>query len=451
MFKKVLVANRGEIAVRVIRALKELGIRSVAVYSEADKESLHVMLADEAVCIGPPLSQKSYLSIPAIISAAEITGAEAIHPGYGFLSENEVFAEICNAHNIVFIGPSAEIMKMMANKSAAKKKMNDLGIPVIPEHQLNTKDLVSLAGIIPEEEFPVLIKAAYGGGGKGIRLAKNSAELIELSKTAAAEAEAAFGSGELYIEKFFEKPRHIEFQVIADNYGNVKVFNERDCSIQRRNQKMIEETPCEILDKNLREEIKEKIGKAVKELGYTNAGTLEFLYDGKELYFMEMNTRLQVEHPITEETYDVDLVKAQILVAANEKLPEEILSSEQNGHAIELRINAEDPHKNFQPSPGKIEFVHFPGGPGIRIDSHIYTSYTVPHHYDSLIAKLIVRSSTREDAIRKAQRALTELKIKGIKVNTDFLNKILQSDAFANQKFYTRFIEEEFMVMENAG
>jgi acetyl-CoA carboxylase biotin carboxylase subunit len=450
MFKKVLVANRGEIAVRVIRALKELDIRSVAVYSEADRDSLHVKMADEAICIGPAPSQKSYLSIPAIISAAEITGAEAIHPGYGFLSENELFAEICEAHGIKFIGPSGDLMKLMANKSQAKKVMSDLGLPVIPEFQQKGESLESFVRDIPDDEFPVLIKAAYGGGGKGIRLARNREELLDLAKTASAEAEAAFGSGEIYVEKFFEKPRHIEFQIIADSYGNVAVFNERDCSIQRRNQKIIEETPCVELPSALREEIKEKIRSAIKKMGYENAGTLEFLYDGNELYFMEMNTRLQVEHPITEETYDVDLVKTQVLVAAGEKLPTEVMESSQEGHAMEFRINAEDPDRNFMASPGMIESVHFPGGPGIRVDSHLYSGYRVPHHYDSLIAKLIVRAKNRDECLRRARRALEEIEIRGIKTNVEFLLEVIQTDAFRNQKYYTRFIEEEFMVIKNA-
>lgn len=450
MFKKVLVANRGEIAVRIIRALKELDIKSVAVYSEADRDSLHVKLADEAICIGPAPSKKSYLSIPAIISAAEITGAEAIHPGYGFLSENELFAEICEAHNIKFIGPSGELMKLMANKSKAKEVMKNLGLPVIPEFRQDGEDLKDFINHIPENEFPVLIKAAYGGGGKGIRLARSKEELLELIKTASAEAEASFGSGEIYIEKFFERPKHIEFQVIADSHGNVAVFNERDCSIQRRNQKIIEETPSISLSSELRENIKEKIRLAIKKLGYENAGTLEFLYDGRELYFMEMNTRLQVEHPITEETYDVDIVKAQILVAAGEKLPDEILESSQEGHAIEFRINAEDPERNFMASPGFVQSVRFPGGPGVRVDTHLYSGYIVPHHYDSLIAKLIVRAKNRDECIKRARRALEEFEITGIKTNIDFLLKVIQTDAFIEQKYYTRFIEEEFMVMENA-
>lgn len=450
MFKKVLVANRGEIAVRIIRALKELDIKSVAVYSEADKDSLHVELADEAICIGPAQSSKSYLSMPSIISAAEITGAQAIHPGYGFLSENDTFVEICEAHGIKFIGPPVSSMKLMANKAKAKKVMGELGLPVIPEISLELgKDLSAINGL-SDSDFPLLIKAAYGGGGRGIRIARNKEELKELIQKASSEAEQAFGSSELYIEKFFERPRHIEFQVIADSFGNVKVFFERDCSIQRKNQKIIEETPAD-LSPQLRESIVEKIEHAVKSIGYENAGTLEFLYDGENLYFMEMNTRLQVEHPITEELYDLDLVKAQILIAAGEPLPKDFLDAQPEGHAIEFRVNAEDPEKGFLPSPGKVEKLHFPGGRGVRIDSHLYQGYVVPPHYDSLLAKVIVHAKTRSEAIKKGVSALTELKIEGIKTNKEFLVKLIQSDDYINRKVYTRYVEEIFLVRQNAG
>lgn len=445
MFKKVLVANRGEIAVRVIRALRELGIRSVAVYSEADSDSMHVELADEAVCIGPAQAQKSYLNIPSIISAAEITKSEAIHPGYGFLSENETFAEICDAHGIKFIGPSPEVMKLMANKTAAKRIMGESGVPVIPEIEVDFLNIDEIEKKIDPSFFPVLIKAAYGGGGRGIRKAENLESLKELIKTASAEAESAFGSGEIYLERFFEKPRHIEFQVIADNYGNVKVFDERDCSIQRRNQKIIEETPCDILPEGLREETKEKIARAIKDLGYTNAGTLEFLFDGNNLYFMEINTRLQVEHPITEEFYDVDIVKEQIRVAAGEKLSEEISEAEPSGHVFEFRINAEEPERDFTPSPGTIAKLRLPGGPGVRIDTHIYEGYTISPYYDSLIAKVIVRGLNRKEALNRGLRALNELRIEGIKTNRDFIISIINDDEYRNQKFYTRYIEEVFM------
>lgn len=450
MFRKVLVANRGEIAVRVIRALKELGIKSVAVYSEADKDSLHVQLADEAVCIGPYPSVKSYLSMPAIISAAEITKAEAIHPGYGFLSENETFVEICEAHNITFIGPPASVMKLMGNKAKAKSVMKELGVPVIPEIRFDMNNPEETLKHLSDEDFPLLIKAAYGGGGRGIRVARDKSQFVELAKKAAIESEAAFGSSELYIEKFYEYPRHIEFQVIADKFGNVKVFYERDCSIQRKNQKIIEETPYEDLDPNLREKIMLTIENAIKRLGYHNAGTLEFLYDGSNLYFMEMNTRLQVEHPITEEIYDIDLVKAQIIVAAGEKLPDWLIDAEKEGHAIEFRINAEDPESGFTPSPGKIEKLHFPGGRGVRIDSHIFEGYTVPPYYDSLIAKIIVHAKTREEAIMKGISALSEFKIEGIKTNKDFLLRIIQTDDYWLKRVYTRYVEEVFLERENA-
>lgn len=448
MFKKVLVANRGEIAVRVIRALKELGIKSVAVYSEADRDSLHVELADEAICIGPASSLKSYLYIPAIISAAEVTGAEAIHPGYGFLSENETFVEICEAHNLTFIGPPVDVMKIMGNKALAKRKMAELGIPVIPEVKIDFKNMSDGTVDLSDDLFPVLIKAAYGGGGRGIRLARNKEEFFDLAQKAAVEAEAAFGSPDLYVERFFEKPRHIEFQVIADKHGNVKVFYERDCSIQRKNQKIIEETPFENMNEETRESIIARIEDAIKKLGYYNAGTMEFLYDGQNLYFMEMNTRLQVEHPITEEIYDVDLVKAQILVAAGEPLPETILNAEPEGHAIEFRINAEDPSRGFAPSPGRIEKLHFPGGRGVRVDSHLYQGYTVPPFYDSLIAKIIVHAKTRQEAISKGIAVLSELKIEGIKTNREFLLKILNDSDYLQQKVYTRYVEEVFLARE---
>lgn len=445
MFKKVLIANRGEIAVRVIRALRELDIKSVAVYSEADRDSLHVQLADEAICIGPAQSQKSYLSIPAIISAAEITGAEAIHPGYGFLSENDVFAEICEAHGIRFIGPPTSAMKLMANKAHAKKVMKELGLPVIPEIKIDSSDIESGNLNLKEEDFPLLIKAAYGGGGKGIRVASDKKEFLEMIKKAAIESEKAFGSSELYVERFLHRPKHIEFQIIADKHGNVKVFYERDCTVQRKNQKIIEETPYEEMERELREDIMEKIAHAVKKLGYYNAGTLEFLYDDGRLYFMEMNTRLQVEHPITEEIYDVDLVKAQVLVEAGEKLPEEILDAEPEGHAIEFRINAENPDRDFAPSPGKIEKLHFPGGRGVRVDSHLYEGYVVPPYYDSLLGKIIVHAKTRNEAIKKGMVALRELRIEGISTNADFLLKILQTGDYLKRNIYTRYVEEVFM------
>lgn len=450
MFKKVLVANRGEIAVRVIRALRELGVKSVAVYSEADRDSLHVELADEAVCIGPAEARKSYLSMANIISAAEITGADAIHPGYGFLSENEVFVEACEAHGIVFIGPDARVMKLMGNKALAKKTMARLGIPTIPEIEIDFDNLEDSVERLNETFYPLLIKASYGGGGRGIRLARNKKELIEQIKTASQEAVAAFGSGEVYLEKFLEKPRHIEFQIIADRHGNVKVFNERDCSLQRKSQKIIEESPFELMEEKLRVEIQAKIAEAIKELGYVNAGTLEFLYDGNNLYFMEMNTRLQVEHPVTEEIYDIDLVKAQILVAAGEKLPKELLDSKPEGHAIEFRITAEDPDHGFRPSPGRVKKLHFPGGRGVRVDSHLYQGYSIPPHYDSLIAKIIVHAKTRDEAIKKGSAALTELKIEGIRTNREFLLRILESSDFLKQKVYTRYIEEIFMGSSNA-
>lgn len=438
MFKKVLVANRGEIAVRIIRALKELDIKSVAVYSEADKDSLHVELADEAICIGPARSDKSYLSIPAIISAAEISGADAIHPGYGFLAENDTFVEICEDHGIVFIGPSAKVMRLMSNKKAAKKEMAAAGLPVVPEIEIDKADK-NIDDL--DIEFPVLIKASYGGGGRGIRRANNSDELKELIQSASAEAAASFGSGEIYIEKLIEKPRHIEFQVIADKHGNVKVLGERDCSLQRRHQKIIEEALSPALDDKKRQEMYGLIEKAVREIGYYNASTFEFLMDSDgNLYFMEINTRLQVEHPVTEEVFDVDIVREQILVAAGEKLSDEVLNAEPEGHAIEYRVTAEDP-ETFMPSPGKINRLRFPGGPGVRLDSHIYEGYTVPPFYDSLIAKLIVKARTRREAIKRGNRALGEFIIEGISTNIPFLLKLNRSKEFEDYLYDTGYVE----------
>jgi acetyl-CoA carboxylase biotin carboxylase subunit len=441
LFNKILIANRGEIALRVIRTCKELGIKTVAVYSEADKDSLHVTFADEAVCIGPSPSKESYLKIPLIISAAQITGSEAIHPGYGFLAENASFSEICADSGIKFIGPSPKMINAMGDKSFAKDTMRKNGVPVIPGSDGVINDIEEGKKVSLEIGYPVIIKASAGGGGKGMRIVWEESEFEKAFQTARTEAESAFGNGDVYIEKFLENPRHIEIQVLGDMFGNVYHYGERDCSVQRRHQKLIEESPSPIIDaetRNLMGETAVLGGKSVK---YEGAGTIEFLVDKrKNFYFMEMNTRIQVEHPVTELVYDVDLIRQQILVAAGEKI--ETLPRKPLGHAIEFRINAEDPANGFRPSPGKIESLHFPGGFGVRVDSHIYHGYTIPPYYDSLIAKLIVWGKDRNHAIARGRRALEEFIIEGIKTTIPFHLQVLEDPRFISGNFDTGFLDK---------
>ncbi|MDP3013702.1 MAG: acetyl-CoA carboxylase biotin carboxylase subunit, partial [Candidatus Subteraquimicrobiales bacterium] len=397
MFKKILVANRAEIALRVIRACKELGIKAVAVYSDVDRDCLHVKMADEAICIGPAQASASYLNIPAIVSAAEISGAEAIHPGYGFLAENAQFVEACESCNIVFIGPSTDAIKKMGNKAEAKKMMAEVGIPTIPgSEDVVTSEKEALA-IANNLSYPVIIKAAAGGGGRGMRVVQNEKELKEFLQTASSEAQAAFGDSSVYLEKYIEEPRHIEIQILADAYGNVIHLGERDCSIQRRHQKLIEESPSPALDEALREKMGASAVRAAEAVNYKNAGTVEFLLDkNRNYHFMEMNTRVQVEHPVTEMVTGVDIVKEQIMIAMGEKLDHTQDDIKLHGHSIEFRINAEDPDKKFMPSGGRVTFFNPSGGPGVRVDSHLYSGYVVPNNYDSLLAKLIVWGETRE-------------------------------------------------------
>lgn len=441
MFKKILIANRGEIALRVIRTCKEMGIPTVAVYSEADKDSMHVYFADEAVCIGPAQSAQSYLKISNILSAAQITGADAIHPGYGFLSENAQFSEICTATNIKFIGPSADMIKRMGDKALAKSTMRQVGVPVVPGSDGAVQDIQSAKIIAAEVGYPVMLKASAGGGGKGMRVVNEEKEIERLFVAASSEAQAAFGNPELYIEKFIENPRHVEFQILGDRFGNVYHYGERDCTIQRRHQKLIEETPSPILTPELRERMAEAAIKGAKSVNYEGAGTIEFLVDKhRNFYFIEMNTRIQVEHPITEMVNNIDLIQRQILVAAGEKiLPK---TAPPAGHCFEFRINAEDPENNFRPSPGKISYLHFPGGFGIRVDSHIYNDYIVPSNYDSLLAKLIVWGTDRPHAINRAKRAFEELSIEGVKTTASFHEKVLENSVFINGEYDTSFIDK---------
>lgn len=440
MFNKILIANRGEIALRVIRTCKELGIKTVAVYSEADRNSLHVTFADEAVCIGPPFSKDSYLKIPSLISAAQITGADAIHPGYGFLAENANFSEICSESGIKFIGPSPEMIRLMGDKSKAKETMRDNNVPVVPGSDGIVENLNEGKSIAQEIGFPVIIKASAGGGGKGMRIVWDIDNFESAFTMAKTEAEAAFGDGSVYIEKYLENPRHIEIQVLGDQFGNVYHYGERDCSIQRRHQKLIEESPSPIIDSELRNKMGEAAILGAKSINYEGAGTIEFLVDKyRNYYFMEMNTRIQVEHPVTEIVYNVDLVRQQILVAAGEKV--ETLPAQPKNHAMEFRINAEDPDHGFRPSPGRIESLHFPGGFGVRIDSHIYQSYTIPPFYDSLVAKLIVWDKNRNLTLKRAKRALEEFIIEGIKTTIPFHLKVLENEKFISGNFDTSFID----------
>lgn len=445
MFQKILIANRGEIAVRIIRACREMGIETVAVYSEADKEALHTQLADEAICIGPALAKDSYLNMERIVSATIVTGAEAIHPGFGFLSENSRFVDMCNKCNIAFIGPSAEVIQKMGNKSEARKTMMDAGVPVVPGTKEPVYEAEKALEIAKEIGFPVMIKASSGGGGKGMRVAENAQCFISQFETAQRESVAAFGDDTMYIEKFIEEPRHIEIQIMADKYGNVIQLGERDCSLQRRHQKMLEESPSCALDEALRKRMGDTAVLAAKAAGYEGAGTIEFLLDkNKDFYFMEMNTRIQVEHGVTEMVTGLDLIKEQIRVAAGEKLSvcqEDITLT---GHAIECRINAEDPKRKFMPCPGKITQLHIPGGNGVRVDTAVYIDYTIPANYDSMIAKIIVHDKDRISAIHKMRSVLGELIVEGIETNIDFQYEILNNEDFLAGNVTTQFIEENF-------
>ena len=443
MFKKILIANRGEIAVRIIRAARELGISTVAVYSEADADSLHVALADEAICIGPASSSESYLKIPNIISAAQITGAEAIHPGYGFLSENAQFAKICEESNIKFIGPKSSVIDMLGNKSNSKTMMKSVGVPVIPGSEGSISGYTDAEKICKKIGYPVLLKAAAGGGGKGIRQVNNEDELRTEYEIVKQEAKNAFNDDEIYIEKFVQNPRHVEIQILADEHGNVIHLGERDCSIQRNHQKMIEETPSTAVDDKLRNKMGLAAIKAAKAAGYTSCGTVEFLVDkDKNFYYMEMNTRIQVEHPITEMRTGIDIVKSQIRIAAGEELKLKQKDVKFEGHSIECRINAEDP-KTFLPSPGKVVHLHSPGGLGVRWDSHVYGGYTVPPHYDSMIAKLITYGDTRDVAIRRMQNALSETIIDGIKTNIPLHELILEDENFQKGGANIHYLEKK--------
>jgi len=442
MFSKILIANRGEIALRIIRACKEMGVRTVAVYSEADINSLHVRLADEAICIGRATPSESYLNIPSIISAAEIADVEAIHPGYGFLAENAHFAEICQSCNIAFIGPRPEAMRLMGDKLQAKASMRKAGVPVMPGGETAVKDKDEAIKIAKKLKYPVIIKATAGGGGKGMRVCHNDVRLASALVTARAEAEAAFGKPDVYIEKYFPKPRHIEFQILADNFGHLIHLGERDCTIQRRHQKLIEESPSLAIDSKLRKRMGEMALKAARSANYNNAGTIEFLLDEKKhFYFLEMNTRVQVEHGVTEMVTGIDLIKEQIRLAAGEVLRLNQDDIKMAGWAIECRINAEDPENNFAPFPGKIETYNIPGGPGIRIDSCAYQNYEVLPYYDSLIAKLIARGKTRSETIKIMLRALEECRIEPIKTTVGFCKDVLNDVRFLRGKFYTDFVD----------
>ncbi|NNE41763.1 MAG: acetyl-CoA carboxylase biotin carboxylase subunit [Marinicaulis sp.] len=440
MFEKVLIANRGEIALRIHRACKEMGIATVAVHSTADADAMHVRLADESVCVGPPAPKDSYLNIPAIISAAEITGADAIHPGYGFLSENARFAEIVSAHDITFIGPTAEHIRVMGDKIAAKDAVGKAGIPLVPGSDGEIRDMDEARKWANEIGFPVLVKAASGGGGRGMKLAKTAADLEEAVSTAKSESKAAFGDDAVYLEKYLTIPRHIEIQVIADSHGNVVQLGERDCSLQRRHQKVLEEALSPALDSEARANIGETVRSAVEKLGYLGAGTVEFLYENNEFYFIEMNTRLQVEHPITEQVTDIDLVREQIRVAAGIELSVKQEDVTFKGHAIECRVNAEDP-RTFTPSPGKILDFHAPGGPGVRFDSAVYTGYTIPPYYDSMIGKLIVFADNRELCISRLKRSLEEFAMTGVKTTVPLFQELVENEDFLAGDYNIHWLE----------
>jgi acetyl-CoA carboxylase, biotin carboxylase subunit len=451
VFNKVLIANRGEIALRVIRACRELGVQTVAVYSEADRESLHVRFADDDVCIGPAPARESYLNIPRLIAAAEITGADAIHPGYGFLAENAEFADICAASKIAFIGPTADQIRVMGDKAAARKAMLEVGVPIVPGTPGPVDDVDQALEFAKSIGFPVIIKAAAGGGGKGMRVAKDADDFARSFQLARSEALSAFGNGEVYVEKYLARPRHIEFQILGDKFGNVIHLGERDCSVQRRHQKLIEEAPSPAVTPDLRARMGRDAVAGAKAIDYVGAGTIEMLLDEDGSYFfMEMNTRIQVEHPVTEMLTGIDLVKEQIRVAAGHKLSVTELPP-LRGHVIEVRVNAEDPGRNFQPSPGKILAFHPPGGPGVRLDTHVYDGYTVPPYYDSLLAKLICQGRDREEAVARMHVALDGFIIEGVTTTIPFLARVMQNPRFAAGKVDTKFLERETELFKDLG
>lgn len=445
MFHKILIANRGEIAVRIIRACREMGISTVAVYSEADKEALHTQLADEAICIGPAMARDSYLNMEALISAAIVTKSEAIHPGFGFLSENSKFANMCQTCGIEFIGPSGEMIDRMGNKSEARKTMMAAKVPVVPGSKQALKTVEEGIELAKTIGYPVIAKASAGGGGKGMRVITSEEEFVSNFSEAQREAKNAFGDETMYLERYIQSPKHIEFQIIADKHGNVVHLYERDCSIQRRHQKVLEESPAQVLTEKQREKMGEAAIKAAKSIGYYSVGTIEFLLDKSgEFYFMEMNTRIQVEHPVTEMVTGIDLIREQIRVAAGEVLSVKQEDIKISGHAIECRINAEDSYHNFRPCPGKIETIHIPGGNGIRVDTAMFQGYEIPPFYDSMVAKLIVKGNTREEAIMKMRSALGEFVVEGVTTNIDFQYEILNNENFIKGDFSTHFIEDEF-------
>ncbi len=440
MFRKILIANRGEIALRIIRAAKELGVKTVAVYSEADKYSLHVRFADEAICIGPPPSKQSYLNIPAIITAATVTNSDAIHPGYGFLAENQFFAEICNDHNITFIGPSPEAISRMGDKAVAKETMKKAGVPVVPGSDGVVTDLKTAIEVAESTGYPIMLKAVAGGGGKGMRMISNRSELEKVFEVTRSEALAFFNNADLYIEKLITNSKHIEIQIFGDHHGNHIHLNERECSVQRRHQKLIEETPSVAVSQELRDIMGKVSAQGAKAVNYVGPGTIEYLLDTEgNFYFMEMNTRVQVEHPITEESLKIDIVKEQIKVAAGERLT--LTEHPPKYHSIECRINAEDPYNDYRPSPGKVEGLHVPGGQGIRVDTHIYQGYFIPPYYDSLLAKLITYGNSRQEAIDKMKVALDEFIIEGIKTTIPFHQKMMNNPDFVNGKIDTKYLE----------
>nr|WP_075486849.1 acetyl-CoA carboxylase biotin carboxylase subunit [Prochlorococcus marinus] len=446
MVEKVLIANRGEIALRIVRSCRELGIATVAVFSTVDKKALHVQLADEAVCVGDSLSNKSYLNIPNILAAATSRGVDAIHPGYGFLAENDKFAEMCNDHGIVFIGPSPQAIRSMGDKSTAKETMEEVGVPTVPGSKGLLSNVDEAYKLADDMGYPVIIKATAGGGGRGMRLVENADNLEKMFKAAQGEAEAAFGNDGLYMEKFIKKPRHVEIQILADRLGNVVHLGERDCSVQRRHQKLLEESPSPAINTELRKKMGNAAIAAAKSIGYEGAGTVEFLVDDEDnFYFMEMNTRIQVEHPVTEMVTGVDLIAEQIKIASGAKLEFSQEDIHLNGHAIECRINAEDPSHNFRPSPGKITGWLPPGGPGVRVDSHVYTGYEIPPFYDSLIGKLIVWGKDRNTAIKRMNRALNECAVTGIPTTINFHLSLLNKTKFKEGKIHTKYVEEELL------